>query len=71
MDSATIEISSLRERMEKAKAEYEGADRATHVRAIDAWIMQLEASYGTSIPVDEASKLLDELEQKIGDEEKY
>ena len=56
--------------MEKTKAEYEGADRAAYVRAIAAWIMQLEASYGTSIPVDEASRLLDELEQKIRDEEK-
>ena len=67
---ATIEISSLRERMEKTKAEYQGPDRAAHVRAIDVWIMQLEATYGTSIPVDDASRLVDELEQRIQEEEK-
>jgi hypothetical protein len=56
--------------MEKTKAEYHGPDRAARVRAIDAWILNLEATYGTSIPVDDASKLLDELEQKIREEQK-
>ena len=55
--------------MEKAKAEYTGADRAEYIRGIDAWILKLEATYGTSIPVGESSRLLDELEGKIRDEE--
>jgi hypothetical protein len=64
-----IEISVLRQNMEKTKAEYQGADRASYVRGIDDWLVKLEAKYGTSIPVDEASKILDELESKIQKEE--
>jgi hypothetical protein len=60
----TLEISSLRERMEESKAVYEGADRAEFARGIDAWIFKLEATYGTSIPIDEAAKILDEFEAK-------
>lgn len=67
---AKIEISSLRETMEKTETEYHGADRVAHVRAVNGWIMRLEATYGTSIPVDAASRLLDELEEKIRHEEK-
>src|ERR1035438_4162470 len=33
-----------------------GPDRAARVRAIDAWILNLEATYGTSIPVDEIGR---------------
>ena len=62
---STIEISSLRENMEKTKAEYRGADRAAYVRGIDAWIMKLEASYGTSIPIEDASRIQDELDQTL------
>lgn len=60
-----IEISVLRRNMEKTKADYQGADRVSHARTIDDWLVKLEAKYGTSIPVDEASKILDELEGKI------
>jgi hypothetical protein len=60
----TLEISSLRERMEATKAEYAGPDRAGFVRGIDLWILKLEATYGTSIPIDEAAKILDEFEAK-------
>jgi hypothetical protein len=60
----TLEISSLRERMEATKAEYAGPDRAGFVRGIDQWIFKLEATYGTSIPVDEAAKILDEFEAR-------
>jgi hypothetical protein len=65
-----MEISALRENMEKAKSAYQGPDRAAYIRGIDDWIMKLEAKYGTSIPVDEASRILDELEDKIRDQEK-
>jgi hypothetical protein len=64
-----IEISVLRRNMERTKAEYEGADRASYDRGIDDWLIKLEAKYGTSIPVDEASKILDELEDKIRKDE--
>jgi hypothetical protein len=55
--------------MERTKAEYQGADRASYDRGIDDWLIKLEAKYGTSIPVDEASKILDELEDKIRKDE--
>jgi hypothetical protein len=34
------------------------------VRGIDQWIFKLEAKYGTSIPIDEAAKILDEFDAK-------
>jgi len=63
---ATIDLPSLRERMEKSKADYRGADRQEYVRQIDQFLTSLEVKYGTSIPIDAASKLLDKLEEDIG-----
>jgi hypothetical protein len=63
-EGKVLEISSLRERMEATKAEYAGPDRAGFVRGIDQWIFKLEAKYGTSIPIDEAAKILDEFDAK-------
>jgi hypothetical protein len=60
-----LDLTSLRARMEKTKAEYMGADREDYVRGIDIWLMKLEAKYGTAIPLDEASQMLDDLEAKI------
>ena len=51
--------------MEKTKAEYKGADREDYVRGIDTWLMKLEAKYGTAIPLDEASQMLDDMEAKL------
>jgi hypothetical protein len=34
------------------------------VRGIDQWIFKLEATYGKSIPVDEAVKILDEFDAR-------
>jgi hypothetical protein len=63
-EGKVLDLSSLRTSMEKAKAEYKGADRADFVRGIDIWLMKLEAKYGTAIPLDEASQMLDDLEAK-------
>ena len=62
---ATIELSKLRGNLEQAKAEYRGSERKEYLRQLDYFIMSLEAKYGTAIPIDEASKLLDTLEEKI------
>jgi hypothetical protein len=59
---ATIEIAALRQSMEKAKAEYSGPDREQFIQAVDRWILTLESKYGTAIPINEASKLLDSLD---------
>lgn len=61
----TLEVARLRESLEKAKAEHKGSEREAFVRHVDSWIMRLEAQYGTAIPIDEASRLLDELEAGI------
>jgi hypothetical protein len=61
----TIEISKLRESLERSKAEYKGADREGFIRQINLFAMSLEAKYGTAIPVDEASKILDKLDDDI------
>ena len=45
--------------MEQSKADYNGADRQEYIRQIDLFLTSLEVKYGTSIPVDEANKLLD------------
>ncbi len=62
---ATLEIAKLGESFERAKAEYKGADRKDFVRELDRLILNLQAQYGTAIPIDEASKLLDKLEADI------
>jgi hypothetical protein len=64
-DGATIDVSSLRKRLDEAKGEYKGPDRQEYIQQVDLLIMSLEAKYGTTIPVDEASKLLDKLEEDI------
>jgi GTP-binding protein EngB required for normal cell division len=60
-----IEIAALRKAMERSKAEYKGPDREQFIREVDYWILSLESKYGTAIPVDEASKLLDYLEADV------
>jgi hypothetical protein len=62
---ATIDVAQLRARMEKAKAQYQGDDRAAFNRGIDQFVISLEAKYGTAIPVAEASELADQLEEDI------
>ena len=62
---ATIDVAQLRAKMEKAKAQYLGDDRAAFNRGIDQFVMSLEAKYGTAIPVAEASELADQLEEDI------
>lgn len=62
---ATIEISKLRENIEKSKAEYKGADREAYVHQLELFLLSLESKYGAAIPVDEASKILDKLDEDI------
>jgi hypothetical protein len=67
---ATIELSKLRENLEQAKATYQGSDRNQFMRQLDHFIMSLEAKYGMAIPIDEASKLLDTLDEEVRANEK-
>jgi hypothetical protein len=64
-----LDIADLRARVEKDKAEYRGADKEAYVRSIDNFLLKLETKYGTSIPIDEATRLMDELEDNIRNED--
>lgn len=61
----TIDLATLRKKLDKSKAEYNGADRQAYIQQIDLFLTTLEVKYGTSIPVDEANKLLDKLDDDI------
>ncbi|MCU1327834.1 MAG: hypothetical protein JWN34_3204 [Bryobacterales bacterium] len=63
-DGKALDMASLKQRMEEAKAECNGEGRLDEVRSIDAWVAQFEAKFGNTIPLDEAIKILDELENK-------
>jgi hypothetical protein len=69
-EGSTIEISKLRENFQQEKAKFKGPHRQQCVRQLDRFLMSLEAKYGTAIPVDEASKLLDKLDDDIRAAEK-
>lgn len=59
---AVIEIASLRRNFEEGAAAYQGPDRDTHVKKIDDYVKLLVEQYGDHIPVDEAYKLMRELD---------
>jgi hypothetical protein len=62
---ATLDLAALRRNIEQSKAKYQGADREEYVRGLDRFLTSLEVKYGTSIPVDEANRLLDKLDDDI------
>ena len=61
----TIDLPTLRKNIEKSKAEYKGPDRQGYIQQLDLFLTSLEVKYGTSIPIDEANKLLDKLDEDI------
>jgi hypothetical protein len=64
-EGKTIEISSLRKQLEESIADHQGRDYEQYVASIEHFLLSLQAKYGASIPVDEASKLADKLESDI------
>ena len=54
-EGKTIEISHSRASMEKAKADYTGADRVSYCSGIDNSVFKLEAKYGTTIPFEDST----------------
>jgi hypothetical protein len=60
-----LSVSDLRQRMERDKAEYKGSDREAYCRGIDNWFLKLQTKYGDSIPIDEASRMADEIEADV------
>ena len=57
----TTSIEEIRQRLEKAKAQYRGEDREAFARAIDSLVESLRAQYGEQVPVADAAKRLREL----------
>jgi hypothetical protein len=62
---ATLDIPSLRARLERSKAEYKGPNPIAYTQALDKFLVSLEVKYGKAIPVAEAEKLLSQLEDEI------
>lgn len=58
----TIEMDALRGRLEASKAAYSGPGRDAYVREMDRLLESLTARYGSRIPVDDAYKIMRELE---------
>jgi curved DNA-binding protein CbpA len=65
-EGKTLEMTALRQHLEKEKAEYQGPDRGAFARQLDLLVESLEATYGSNIPIDEAYKLVDRLESGAG-----
>jgi hypothetical protein len=61
----TIQISDLRKDLERSMGKYEGPDRQEYIQGLERFLVSLETKYGTEIPVDEASKILDKLDDDI------
>jgi len=65
-EGKTIEIESLRRTLEVSKAAYTGPDRNAYVLEIDKLLESLTAKYGSHIPVDQACKIMQDLEAGLG-----
>lgn len=62
----SIEIEALRQRMEASKAAYTGSDREAYATELDRLLDGLASKYGSSIPVDEAYRIMQMLERGEG-----
>ena len=65
----TIEIAALRQRMEATKAACAGSNRDAYANELDRLLDGLSAKYGSSIPVDEACRIMQKLERGMYSEE--
>lgn len=65
-EGKTIEIESLRQTIEASKATYNGPDRNTYIVEVDKLMESLTVKYGSSIPVDDAYKIMQNLEAGLG-----
>jgi hypothetical protein len=65
LKGGTLQISDLRRNLERSMAKYEGPDRQEYIQALERFLTSLETKYGAEIPVDEASKILDKLDDDV------
>jgi hypothetical protein len=61
-EGGTIEIAALRRTLEEAKATYTGPDREAFVDGLDRRLESLAAKYGSHIPLDDAYRIMQDLE---------
>src|SRR5262245_31917791 len=64
----SVEIAGIRKSLEQSMADYTGPDREEQLQALNHFISNLEAKYGTHIPFDESVKLTDDLEAYFRDQ---
>jgi hypothetical protein len=65
-EGKTIEIESIRQRLEDSKAAYSRPDRDAYVMAVDKFLESLAVKYGSRIPIDQAYKIMQDLEAGHG-----
>lgn len=58
----TIRIDALRRRLEASKAAYPDSDRSAFAQELDRLVDELASKYGDAIPVDEAYRIMQDLE---------
>jgi hypothetical protein len=68
-EGKAVSLEQLRQRYEKAKAEYEGPDPEGFNKEIDRTVEGLRAQYGEHIPAVELFKILQDLEHATGQTE--
>ena len=58
----TLSTEAVLQRLEAAKATYQGADPAAYIAAVDKLAREFREEYPDTIPLDEAYRLMKELE---------
>jgi hypothetical protein len=67
-EGKTLKLAEIRRHFEKLRAQDQGADRDERSKQLTLLVESLEANYGSSIPIDEAFRIVDRLESGLGDE---
>jgi hypothetical protein len=62
MEGKTIQTDAVLRRLEASKADYQGADHAAYTAAVDKLAREFREKYPDTIPLDEAYRLMKELE---------
>lgn len=62
----TISTEKALQYVELVKANYDGPDREAYVREIDRVVQEFRAKHGPEIPVDEAYRIMQEIEARYG-----
>lgn len=67
-EGKTVSTEAVLKPLEQLRFQYQAANRPEDVAVVDRMIGDFRAKYGTAIPVDEADKLLREIEARLASE---